>query len=249
MCLLNKKHQIPFRYSAFFFISLIFSGINNLSAQNDRQKRDSLRKKLIEDSIYIYRIKKIRPILSIDQRNSYINKTPIKINGLQVVLIVKEKHDLGLGFYTITASTQHTKKIGNKNETLNRSLKLSYMTLFYYYPLIDKKYWEFGFPIETGLGQYSVNVTDQDGNSIKGYPKPNAGMMVFGAGMDLTVKPIPWLGVNVMGGLRRVSDKNPDLNLNGPYYSYGVVVNLRRIIQDYRYYKKKKEYKKELYGN
>lgn len=183
---------------------------------------------------------------AIDQRNSYINKTPVNINGFQIGLNLLEKHTLGLGFYSIIGSTKHTKSIGDKTEVLNRNLNLSYMTFFYYYPVVDRRYWEFGFPVEIGGGIYKIDITDQYNKSEKGYPKSNAWMVVFGAGLSLTIKPVRWLGLNGMAGYRKVSDSNPNLNLNGFFYSYGVVLYVHQITMDYAFFKKKKAYKKAI---
>jgi hypothetical protein len=227
----------------FFFLACL---ANPIFSQGVKKTADSLHTLLIKDSAHIYRFRKVLPMAAIDQRNSYINKTPVNINGFQIGVNLFEKHTLGLGFYSIIGSTHHTKTVSDKNEVLNRNLNLSYMTIFYYYPIVDRRYWEFGFPVEAGGGVYKIDVTDQNNKSYKGYPKPDAGMFVFGTGLSLTIKPIRWLGLNGMAGFRKVSDSNPNLNLNGFFYCYGVVVYVHQITMDYKFYKKKKAYQQAL---
>ena len=228
------------------FLTLLLFFICHLSIAQQKYStsKDSLSVKLHNDSVRIYRTAKILPFLALDQRNSYINKTAVSINGVQIGLILNEKHVFGLGGYTITGNTKHTRVVDDKKVPMNQTLNLKYLTAFYYFPIFDRKYWEFGLPVEIGAGSYTLSlVEEKTGKEIKGFPK-KAGMALFGIGPSLTISPLPWLGFNIMGGYRGVSDKT--LNLNGFYYSYGVAVNLRRIVQDLKYLKKRCIYKKEI---
>ena len=229
----------------FFFLLCI---TNSLFSQDKKVLEDSLRATLTKDSAHIYRFRKVLPMAAIDQRNSYIDKTPVNINGFQLGVTLFEKHNLGLGIYSIIGTTHHTKSIGDKNQTVNRNLNLSYMTIFYYYPIVDRKYWEFGFPVEAGVGSYNVSLTDSTGKYVNNSGKPkSAAMFVFGTGLSLTVKPIRWLGLNGMAGFRKTSDNSPNLNFSGFFYCYGVVIYVHQITMDYKFYKKKKVYKKAIH--
>jgi hypothetical protein len=226
-------------------IVLLFGGI--VVAQNSQRQMDTLYAQFKKDSTKIYKIKKILPLLAIDQRTSYINQTKISINGLQLGVAVNEKHNFGLGFYRITDNTRHSRVVGDKTNKYNQTLNLSYATLFYYYPFFDKRFLEVGVSAEVGAGYYNVDVTNATtGKSIKGYPKPNLSMGVGGAGLSITFKPLVWIGFNVMGGYRYILDPNSNLNLNGAYFSWGVIMNTRRILQDFKYLKKKRTLHKEV---
>ena len=161
-------------------------------------------------------------------------------------LTLYEKHTLGLGFYSIQSSKRNMRIIGDKKENLNQNLQLKYLTVFYHYPLIDKKYFDFGLPVEAGLGYFTINVTDSTGASIPGFPRPKAPMLIFGGGISLSVKPIRWAGIHFIAGYRVVKDNNTRLNFNGPFYAFGLQLYLHQIIQDSRYFIKKRNNKREM---
>ncbi len=221
----------------FSFFSPLFSQTN---------KTESLKHQFSMDSARIYRIKPVRPIVGLDQRNSFLGRTKVNISGLQLGVTLLEKHTMGIGFYSILSNRKNTKLIGDKKETLNQNLELRYITHFYYYPIIDKKHFELGFPIEAGIGNFTVNVTDSIGRSMPGFPRPKSPVLVFGGGLSLSYKPIRWAGIHFIGGYRVVKDNATKLNFNGPFYAFGLQLYLHEIIQDSRYAIKKHNYKKDI---
>ena len=224
-----------------FLLTNLFSPL--LSQTN---KIDSLNFLLHKDSIHIYRIKPMLPAIALDQRNSFLGKTKINITGFQIGVRLYEKHTMGIGYYSIHNSQQRTRTIGDNKENLTLNLQLKYLTTFYYYPAIDKKYFELGFPVEGGLGYFSINIIDSTGHSLRGFPRPKAPLLVFGTGISISVKPTRWVGLNFTGGYRLVKDRSTKLNFNGPFYAFGVIVYVHHIIQDTRYFIKKRNYKKKL---
>lgn len=225
-----------------------------LSPQQKRQKLDSLHAKLEKDSLHIFRFQKLRPYLAIDSRNSWIKNeqgtknVPINVNGLQLGVIIKERHTVGLGFYSMTNASKDLQKLTDQNSRVTyQSLKMGYATLFYQYVIVDKRYFELDVPLEVGVGHYDYYLSDSAKARI---PKSaqSGTVRLTGGGVNIVLKPLRWIGLNAMGGCRFVVfDQRTKLNFNGVYYSYGVWVDIRQIIRDTNYYLvKKRRYRKQV---
>jgi len=199
-----------------------------------QHKIDSLKAKLQADSTHIYRFRKVRPFFSLDNRNSFIKDAPVNVQGIQLGVIFKEKHTFGFGYYTIRATSNQkvTTKTGTGIEA-NRTLSLNYLTVFYQYAFIDKRYFELDLPLELGLGGYDVKLTDVVTNKVLVNKK--GGTLIIGGGVGVTIKPFKWVGITGSAGYRNALDNNPNINFSGFFYSYGVWVGLGRIYRDVRY--------------
>jgi hypothetical protein len=208
--------------------------------------KDSLTAQLKADSAHIYRFQKYRPFINLDQRNSFIRNQSININGLQLGVLINDRHVVGLGGYVITLnSKQQVKTKTDKNISVNRTLNMSYGTVFYQYTILDKRFWEIDIQTELGLGKYEFKFYDINTNRL--LSDKSAGMLVGGVGPLLAFKPTKWVGIIGMVGYRFTSEKNSTLNFNGFYYSYGAWFDMRQIIRDYKYYLvKKRKYKKQI---
>lgn len=200
-----------------------------------KQRRiDSLITKLHNDSAHIYRFRKVRPFFSLDNRNSFIKDAPVNVQGIQIGVILKERHTLGFGYYTIrTSAKQNVTTKNEKNISANRTLSLNYLTLFYQYAFIDKRYFELDLPLELGLGGYDVKLTDPA--TQRTIVDKKGGTIIIGGGVGITIKPLKWFGITGSAGYRNALDNNPNVNFSGFFYSYGVWVGLGRIYRDVRY--------------
>jgi hypothetical protein len=217
-----------------------------LNPQNQHIK-DSLTQQLKADSIHIYRPQKYRPYINLDQRNSFIRNQSININGLQLGVLINDRHVFGLGGYAITSSSKsQAKGKGDKNlPPTNRTLNMDYGTFFYQYAIIDKRFWELDIQSEIGLGTYDYKFYDVNTNKL--LADRHAGLLVGGIGPLLAFKPTKWVGIIGMVGYRFTSEKNTNLSFNGFYYSYGAWFDIRQIIRDYKFrYVKKRRYKKQI---
>ena len=235
------------RFIYLFFLSLLQIGLfaQNLNPQQQHIK-DSLTTQLKADSTHIYRAQKYRPYINLDQRNSFIHKQSININGLQLGVLINDRHVFGFGGYVITSSSKsQVKTKTEKNVPVNSNLNMDYGTFFYQYTIIDKRFWELDIQSELGLGIYDYKFNDPNTNKLLAERK--AGFLVGGIGPLLAFKPTKWLGIIGMIGYRFTSEKNANLNFNGFYYSYGAWFDVRQIIRDYKYYLvKKRKYKKQI---
>lgn len=233
-------------------ISILFLALSpfGLLAQTfkpqQKHLKDSLTAQLKADSTHIYRFQKYRPFINLDQRNSFIRNQAININGLQLGVLVNDRHVFGFGGYIITQNSKiKVKTKTDKNISTNRTLNMDYGTFFYQYTILDKRFWEIDIQAEVGLGTYEFKYFDI--NSGKLLADRKAGMFVGGIGPLLAFKPTKWLGIIGMVGYRFTSEKNTTLNFNGFYYSYGAWFDVRQIIRDYKYYLvKKRKYKKQI---
>jgi hypothetical protein len=231
---------------------LIFFAFNQSKAfsqlLNNKQLhiKDSLTFKLKSDSIHIFRFQKIRPYVNLDQRNSFIKDAPINVNGLQLGVLINDRHVLGIGGYGITsAGKQQVKTKFNKINDAKRDLEMKYLTFFYQYVVIGKRYIELDLQTELGAGKFEIKLTDLSTNKI--VVDKSAGMIVCGAGPLLAIKPFKWIGIIGMAGYRLTFEKGSNLNFNGAYYAYGVWLDIRQIVRDYNYFLiKKRKYHKQI---
>ena len=163
-----KFSLLPINYLKKTIFTLILGSVT-LFAQNlnpnQIQKIDSLKAQLKADSTHIFRFQKFRPYFNLDQRNSFIRNAPINVNGLQLGILIKERHVVGLGGYLITASTQQKVKTKtDKNIDANRVLDMKYLTLFYQYVAIDRRYVELDLQAEFGRGGFDMRFYDVTSN-------------------------------------------------------------------------------------
>jgi hypothetical protein len=230
---------------ALFILLQTTLGAQNLSPEKQHIK-DSLTAQLKVDSTYIYRPQKYRPYINLDQRNSFIRNQSININGLQLGVLVNDRHVFGLGGYNITSSSkQQVKTKTDKNIPVNRTLDMDYGTFFYQYTILDKRFWEIDIQSEIGLGTYDFKYYDVNTNKL--LADKSAGLLVGGIGPLLAFKPTKWIGIIGMVGYRFTSEKNSTLNFNGFYYSYGAWFDIRQILRDYKFrYVKKRKYKQQI---
>ena len=122
---------------------------------------------------------------------------------------------------------------------------MKYLTLFYQYVAIDKRYIELDLQAEMGAGKFDIKLSDANTNKI--LFNRTSGMFVLGIGPLLAIKPFKWVGIIGMAGYRLTFEKGNNLNFNGAYYAYGVWLDIRQIIRDSNYYLiKKRKYRKQI---
>lgn len=225
-------------------LTLLFIFSSALSAQPKNQQLDSLRKKFTADSLYIFRPRAVFPLFSLDQRNSFIKSQPVNIWGAKAGVTLYDRHNLGFGYYSLETNSSAQRILPDHKENINRSLKMSYATVFYEYNFVESRWWEIGIPVETGYGQYNL-VSTNAGNG-KVVLNKQGGVIPLGTALDIYFKPTKWFALNLMGGYRWVISDNQKLNLNGWFYSIGGAVYIRQILQDIRFLKSKRAYKRSI---
>jgi hypothetical protein len=222
----------PQLYSFLFILCSLFS-LGQDSIQ--KHKIDSLTFKLKKDSAHIYRFKIIRPFIAIDNRNSFIKDGPVNVRGFQFGIIIKERHTVGRGIYSLQDnSKQNLTSLDENSIPLKRTLNLNYMTLFYQYSIIDKRFFKLALPLEIGTGTYRIKLIDDIHDKVVSEKTGNT--TLTSAGADIVIKPFKWVGITASAGYRLALDNNPNVNFSGAYYSYGLWVDLRQIYRDVRFY-------------
>jgi hypothetical protein len=230
--------------SLLIFILFLAGKLHCQHSADKAGKIDSLNKKLKADSLHTYRFKKFRPFLAIDNRASFIRDNPVNFKGLQLGIILYENHTMGFGFYNINQNSKKQVRTIDNSRTINQYLTLNYTTTFYSYAFIEKKYFEINLPVEIGFGRYRIQV--EDSATGKMISDKSAGIVPIGAGVELVIKPIRWIGISSMGGYRYVRE-NSRINFNGWYYSIGLWIDIRQIYRDIKFYGfQKKKHKRAV---
>ena len=218
----------------FFF--LLVSGLSG--QQSDRSFRsDSLKNKFEKDSVFIYRKKKIKPYANIDFRNAFVDNNFLSLAGLRLGVTLHNRHTFGLAAYMLNEFSIFK---SNRVRTYEFD-KINYLTLVYEYILHDGKYLDIHFPFELGYGNYSAHPVNADsGSSV------NSNMIPTGIGVKLLLMPNSWVGIKFGGGYRYIKELNSNVGLDGLYFSIGIRVDLAKTYQDIRYFRARKEYKRQL---
>jgi len=231
---------------SFLLVLLQLALFSQHFTEGQLRKKDSLTAKLKADSAHIFRFQKYRPFFNLDQRNSFIKSGPINVNGIQLGVLLHEKHVVGLGGYSIAqTSKQKVKTKTEKNIDVDRTLEIRYGTAFYNYTAIDKRYFEVDLQAEFGAGNFNMTFYDQA--TGRWLANRNGQFWVSGLGPQIVVKPVRWVGFQAMAGYRFTFGNSANLNFNGFYYGYGLWLDIRQVIRDIRYYGfKKPRYKREV---
>src|ERR1700740_1091418 len=192
---LTAKFKDAFR-KCFFAVCVLSISAPLLQAQTKALKLDSLKKQYLKNSIWSFRPKNVFPLLASDQRNSYIGGKPVNIWGIKAGVTLYDRHNMGLGVYSVTNSTQ--RYLARQDRTINQNTTLQYLTTFYEYSFIETRWWELGIPLEMGVGKYTISSIDA--STHKALPNRNGLLMPLGTALDVNFKPTRWFAINVMGG-------------------------------------------------
>ncbi|HWY38306.1 MAG TPA: hypothetical protein VNY73_07085 [Bacteroidia bacterium] len=237
------------KYCALKYICVVFllCGLASAYGQLKVFKLDSLKQQLKKDSVLIYKPKRVFPLVAMDQRNSFLktsgnSSTAINIWGAKGGITLYDRHNLGIGAYSIQNSSKHTRI--RDGAQINQTLTFEFATAFYEYSFVETRWWEIGVPIEAGFGFYKTVSTNASTNAF--IAQRRGQVFPLGTALDVYFKPTPWFGINVMGGYRYVLNNPSRLDLNGWFYSVGGAVYIRQIYRDSKYYLKKRHYKEEV---
>ncbi len=260
---LYMKKKLSAHYFALILTVFLLPFCAHAQKLSKTERIDSLKQKFQKDSARIYRFQKFRLRVALDQRGSWISNTklnktvPVSVNGLQIGVILFERHTIGIGFYEITRTAKKPKTVNDVNSPpKSGALDLRYNTLFYEFALFKKKYYEVDIPIEFGLGRYVYDVHQAGLNTWH----EQGPVIIYGLSAQLIIKPVRWIGLVGMGGYRYTTfspneirstnpnaEKETQLDFRNFYYSYGVWIDLRQIIRDTRFYGfKRPKYRKNL---
>lgn len=235
----SSNWLIPFsRICLLLFLSCSASLITAQTAKRQKQL-DSLTLKFTQDSIDIFGFKKIRPYFNYQERNSIKNPKIINFSGPQIGVMLFERHITGFSFYFSSNNTKKPFETEDNNLPVSKSINIKYLTFFYQYILIKKRYYEVHLPVEVGRGILHAGYKNQEGHL---YKTTDAYFTLGGFGGQLILKPIKWLGISGIYGYRIASENI----ISGFYYAFGVWIGFKPLITEIHYIIKRKKYRDEL---
>jgi hypothetical protein len=233
----------------YFFTCLLYFSFQQMffSQENNSllTKKDSLKNQLERDSTRIFRYQKIRPYLNIDSRNAFLTPRSLNFIGVQLGTVLVNKHTFGIGGYTNVFGSRKGQKIFNDTVNAIRKIKARYLVLFYKYSIINKRYFEWNWLTEFGLGNYNLELK-QEATKVIYYNKLKP-MYPVGSGFLFIYKPISFIGFVGMLGYRFMPNDEDILNYNNAYYSLSIWLDFRQTLRAIKFYGfKKPKYKREL---
>lgn len=231
-----------FTWRILLVVSLTLLSFQSIYSQDKNKERqlDSLHTQLKNDSVYIYRFRKVRPYIKYTERNSIGNPHPVNFYGPQFGLVLFEKHILGVGYYLSSVRTRKAYPVLDGIIEASQAVDMRYGTLFYEYILFEKKYFELHLPFEGGYGYYHSGFTYSNGQL---YREENKDLMMGACGIIFIAKPVRWLAVTGSLGGRTGNIALVD----GFYYAVGFRLMLRNLSNDINYHLiKKKRYRSSV---
>lgn len=185
------------------------------------------------------RVPRFLPSIIIDNRNSFVQASAVRIIGLNVGLTPRGKHyRLGLAGYTLRRSYAQLYTYSGKGkkqklkDTLTPELSLTYFTPNFSYTFYHNRWLELSIPVDVGMGRSHYTITDD-----KGKVTTDTKGLFFPAeiGVGVLLKPTRWVGISGAVGYR-ASLKEIDYkeDFNGWYYSYRLNLFVGAIWHDFR---------------
>ncbi|MDJ0364666.1 hypothetical protein QMK33_05835 [Hymenobacter sp. H14-R3] len=186
------------------------------------------------------RVARFVPSIILDNRNSFVQASAVRIIGLNLGLTPRGKrYRLGLGGYTLRRSYSQLYTYSGKGkrqklkDTLTPELSLTYFTPNFAYIFFHSRWLELSIPVDVGMGRSHYTVTDENGKVTT-----DSKGLFFPAeiGLGVLLRPTRWVGLSGAAGYR-VSLKEIDYqeDFNGWYYSYRLNFFVGAIWQDIRY--------------
>ena len=182
------------------------------------------------------------PSLILDNRNSFVQASAVRIIGVNIGLTPRGKrYRLGLAGYTLRRSYAQLYTYSGKGkkqklkDTLTPELSLTYFTPNFAYIFYRTRWLELSVPIDVGLGRSHYTVTDQDGKTTtdtKGLFFPAE------VGLGVLLKPTRWVGLSGAVGYRMsLKEIDYEEDFNGWYYSYRLNLFVGAIWHDVKHWR------------
>lgn len=186
------------------------------------------------------RVPRFVPSIIIDNRNSFVQASAVRIIGLNIGLTPRGKrYRLGLAGYTLRRSYAQLYTYSGKGkkqklkDTLTPELSLTYFTPNFAYTFYHGRWLELSIPVDVGLGRSHYTITDE-----KGKVTTDTKGLFFPAeiGVGVLLKPTRWVGISGAVGYR-ASLKEIDYkeDFNGWYYSYRLNLFVGAIWHDFKH--------------
>lgn len=174
---------------------------------------------------------RIKPAFNIDSRDSFLESQHVNVLGINAgIEYGKKRHQLTLGYYWINYATYLRLIDWRRNAAKRINLDyytrtdLWFMSLMYWWNLINNKQWTLSVPFELGGGVAYALPTDLSKDTPIDHTHRDffvpAQVGVYGQW-----KACRWAGLSAMLGYRvSVFQTAINQNFNGSYYSLGVSI-------------------------
>ncbi len=224
---------------------ICYGSFQNLTSQTRAHKKKA-KEIYLKDSIRIYTPKRIYPQVGLDNRKSFIRKSPVDIRGIYAGILFKSRFKFAIGYYEVSAEGHTNKKISANQEQNIRNLDLYYGTFNFEYLIIDKRHIKMGFPINVGFGYSDLKIYDEYKVQLLYHSEGN--FTPFSLAGEVTLKPMRWFGFTGSVGYRKLlSRSEPRIDFDGYFYSFGLAIDVKEIVKDVRLVMARKRYKKAVH--
>lgn len=183
---------------------------------------------------------KLSYTLNWDARNSFVDKKPVNIWGINTGIVAgKKQNQLTLGYYWL--STNSVEKLVDLRKDAAKRLNLGYYTktnLFYFsfmywYNFLETKKIKLSMPFEIGIG--STLTRQKDILTEFELWKRKDVFVPLQTGIYFKWKTTKWFGFSTILGYRySLIQKGIKDKFDGLYYSYGIELNPELFIDTYR---------------
>ncbi|RMG80020.1 MAG: hypothetical protein D6707_07110 [Bacteroidetes bacterium] len=184
-------------------------------------------------------------LLNFDNYRSQVAKQWVKFNGLRIGIEIDDVIRTGFGFYGMSEGVTVT----NSDQTEENLINYRYNNFFVEAVVYENYKWELVVNSAIGKGKGNVVSTNLITQTAKTVQIPETRVFTIGAGA--LYKIVPWLGVGLGIGGRKLLTDDELLNkgLSSPFYAIKVKLILSEIIKAVfkpeKYKAEKEQYLKE----
>lgn len=196
------------------------------------------------DSMRIITPKLIRPQFRFDNRLTFLKKQKLNITGFDAGVLLKNKLRATMGYYFLSDQLNSLSKTVNDTNYLC-FYKLNYAAFNFEFIYKNTRFFALGMPLEFGVGSNSIRYQNEINYRPTDKKSSFTAMAYFG--LSGTFKPIRWIGLKAAFGYRKtIFNQIKSFALDGLYTSVGISIDFRSIITDYRMFRLRKQYRKNL---
>ena len=172
--------------------------------------------------------------LQLDKYNSIVGGRGADVNGIKAGLEFGKKYRVGWGYYELKSDIIEYIHLNPEQaaeadgDTVKALLKMNYYPLCLEYIFYNKDKWQFGFPVNLGLGKTYFEYFDKNNKTrtIKDHNILVADITVAGQ-----YKILKWVGIGAGFGFRKMLINNPSVarNFDSPLYNIRLKLFLGEI--------------------
>jgi hypothetical protein len=188
------------------------------------------------DSIRPRPVKKLKGVLSLDGKRSFIDDQPIGISGIRGGIQWKQNFRVGGGIYFLNREmTESFKETDEQGEFRLRvqKLRFRYWALFYEKLVLKTKHWEVYLPLKVGPGKAITKIYHF--NTYQRMQVRKVALLELSVGAEYRIWRYVGIGAGV--GYRKILWANSNIreNLNAPIYSLRFKIFLDHLGEDLKW--------------